>query len=204
MKRKGKSMKISIMTTNGLNGLGGGENPNLQDRVAALEKENSDIKQSRAAEGMYGLAKISGSESVTETDSGLVLGAVQNNAALPGTIANQIQELKDRSGICSAGEFVELENGFSFIGGYEYQTVAVSGNIVNLAMIVSGTFGGEERVICRLKDSIWPARNFVYKMHDDTGTQREIRACWDGTIAAPAIGEEKTAIVTLNITYARN
>lgn len=43
----------------------------------------------------FGLSKISDSTTVTTSDSGLVLGAKENNASVPGTLANEIKETKD-------------------------------------------------------------------------------------------------------------
>lgn len=72
--------------------VGGGMSPSEKDRLAALEQKVAQLEAGMATTENYGLAKISESEAVTETDSGLVLGAREKNAAIEGTIANLMQQ----------------------------------------------------------------------------------------------------------------
>lgn len=68
--------------------VGGGMNQSEKDRIAALEQRVAQLEHGMATSENYGLSKISELESVTETDSGLVLGAKEKNAVIPGTLAN--------------------------------------------------------------------------------------------------------------------
>lgn len=200
-------MSISIMAKNGpllVPNQSGGVNLDVLTRLSSLEREVEAIKNLKATENGYGLAMISNAKDVTEVNSGLVMSAVQNNPSVSGTIASKIEELKAGNGIYKLLDLATLENGFSLIGSYEYSTVTISGNIVNVSAIVSGTFGGAERVILRLDNKIRPARNFVYTVRDSLDSMQEIRAVWDGTILSTAVGAEKQSIVSLNITYGTN
>ena len=73
---------------------GGGTSLEALSRIAVLEKELSDLKQTIATPDTYGLSKITDATDVTE-NNGLVLGAVQNNASVPGTLANKIQSISE-------------------------------------------------------------------------------------------------------------
>ena len=74
--------------------MGGGTSLEVLSRIAVLEKEISDLKQTIATPDTYGLSKITDATDVTE-NNGLVLGAVQNNASVPGTLANKIQSISE-------------------------------------------------------------------------------------------------------------
>lgn len=65
----------------------------LLARVAALENEVSTLKAQKASTQQFGLAKISGDTDVSETDSGLVLGAWEKNEENEGGLANRIKKL---------------------------------------------------------------------------------------------------------------
>lgn len=64
---------------------------NALDRLDSLIEETNAL---RASLEQYGMAMISQSSSVTETE-GLVLGAIEKNASIPGTLARNILEAKN-------------------------------------------------------------------------------------------------------------
>lgn len=55
------------------------------------------LEGKKTSETEYGLSKISGSESVTDTNSGLVLSAKEKNATVEGTMANSIEKLVNKT-----------------------------------------------------------------------------------------------------------
>lgn len=63
--------------------------------MSTLTGTIQDILASKATDTSYGLAKVSESTTVTETDSGLVLSAKEKNPAVTGTIANGQKKLQD-------------------------------------------------------------------------------------------------------------
>lgn len=79
------------------NRLGGGINQPLLDRIDELERRLEAVESGRASEESYGLARISESGAVTDTGSGLVLSARQNNAAETGTLANRIENVLEKT-----------------------------------------------------------------------------------------------------------
>lgn len=74
---------------------------NLQEikRLEALISENKrlieELKQLKADFYDYGLSKFSDSSSITES-IGLALSAKEKNAAIPGTMANEIEKIKSK------------------------------------------------------------------------------------------------------------
>lgn len=66
----------------------GGVNLELLTRLSALEQEVSAIKEAKATEVSYGLARLSNATDITETNNALVLPALQNNAGIPGSLRN--------------------------------------------------------------------------------------------------------------------
>lgn len=77
------------------------------------------LKQSRATDRDYGLAKISNERSVTETNSGIALSAVQNNASTEGSLRNEIEKLNkkierkliyEKSGAIQENEILNLSS----------------------------------------------------------------------------------------------
>lgn len=80
-------MEISVMTKEGLHPVRGGYRQ-LLTRIEAVE-------QLRAGEHAFGLAKVTNAADVTAANGGLVLPAMQNNAALPGTLANRIISVRN-------------------------------------------------------------------------------------------------------------
>ena len=58
-----------------------------------LEAEVAALKQGKATAQEYGLSKISSATDVTQEDTGFVLGTIQNNPAVDGTLANRIKSL---------------------------------------------------------------------------------------------------------------
>lgn len=87
---------------------------------------------------MYGLTKICQSQSVTETSAGLVLGAVQNNSGIEGTLSNRISKLesvKNRSCIIKSSSPSFVCNGAAV--GNPYDGVRI--HLLNNGMhIISG------------------------------------------------------------------
>lgn len=65
----------------------------LFDRVSALESGIEELKNGKADSENYGLARISESAAVTQKDLGLVLGAFEKNAAVPGSIMNKVSNI---------------------------------------------------------------------------------------------------------------
>lgn len=70
---------------NGARSLIGGGTKQLEKRVSAIE-------QGRASETAYGLVELCNSSTVTNS-TGKALPASENNAGLPGTMANRIEKL---------------------------------------------------------------------------------------------------------------
>lgn len=62
-----------------------------QDVIERIEKDIAELRELRAGLDNYGLAKISESDSITDS-CGLVLGASEKNAAVEGTLANRIEK----------------------------------------------------------------------------------------------------------------
>ena len=72
----------------------------LENSVSQLDKRAAQTEQSRATPDTYGLAKVTDATNVTQKDSGLVLGAWQNNAGMTGSLANRVaalESIKERS-----------------------------------------------------------------------------------------------------------
>lgn len=101
-------MSISIMTKDGLANIptlsGGGHG--ILERISGLEHKVAQIENTNATTDTYGLAKISAATDVTRNDSGLVMGARENNPSLDGTIANRFGKLESR-----------IQNVYSLSGG---------------------------------------------------------------------------------------
>ena len=112
-------MSISYMTNNGPVQVptlsGGGVNLNILNRISVLESEVAALKRGKATDQEYGLAKISGSQDITETDSGLVLGAVQNNPSVEGTLANRILKTTDGLSIHFTRAVLNFTDGYAFM-----------------------------------------------------------------------------------------
>lgn len=85
----------------------GGINQNTLDRIIALETELQSIKEGlmqsgaeiealrngKATESSYGLARVSESTAVTQTNTGLVLSAKEKNPSIVGTLASKISSI---------------------------------------------------------------------------------------------------------------
>ncbi len=63
-------------------------------RISAIEQELSALKQTIGSDSEYGLAKVTNSSSVN-TENGIAMSAMQNNAAINGTLANAIAGLQN-------------------------------------------------------------------------------------------------------------
>ena len=90
-------MSVNLMTQGGLIYVPqgpGGVNLELLTRIDALEQELFTIKQTIGSDLEYGLAKVTNSSSVN-TENGIAMSAMQNNAAINGTLANAIAGLKN-------------------------------------------------------------------------------------------------------------
>lgn len=116
----------------------GGGNLELLNRMAELENSVSQLyervsrtEQSRATPDTYGLAKVTESTTVTESDSGLVLGAKEKNPAFAGGLANQIVTVNQNS-------MVEIEWDFSSNGLHSIGDAGTNakrtGNIVFISL----------------------------------------------------------------------
>ncbi len=66
----------------------GGVNLELLTRLSVLEQEVAAIKETRATEASYGLARLSNATDITETNNGLAIPASQNNAGITGSLRN--------------------------------------------------------------------------------------------------------------------
>ena len=65
-------------------------------RIGAIEQEISALKQTIGSDLEYGLAKVTNSSSVN-TENGIAMSAMQNNAAIHGTLANRTKELEAKT-----------------------------------------------------------------------------------------------------------
>ncbi len=74
--------------------VGGGTGLDVLERLLAIEVELARIKESVATESSFGLAKITNAQNITNVDCGFALSALQNNAAVQGTLANRTKELE--------------------------------------------------------------------------------------------------------------
>lgn len=99
-------MSISYMTKSGIipipvSSVGGGVNLDFIKRLSDVEREISRIKEEKASTDSFGLTKLSNSTDVTQENVGLSLSAMQNNASIPGTLRNEIENDRKR-------EFLEI------------------------------------------------------------------------------------------------
>ena len=85
-------MSVSFLLPSGA--IPGGVNTELSERIHNLETELQSLKERIATEEQFGFAKISGSGSVTETASGLVLSAKEKNPLVRGSLAEKIEQIK--------------------------------------------------------------------------------------------------------------
>ena len=65
----------------------------LQAQIDELDKKIEEAKELKATLEAYGMVKLSNSAAVTDSTTGLALPATEKNAALEGTLANQISQL---------------------------------------------------------------------------------------------------------------
>lgn len=91
--------------------VGGGTGLDVLERLLAIEVELARIKESVATESSFGLAKITNAQNITNVDCGFALSALQNNAAVQGTLANRTKELEaktiDRSLLYENSSYIE-------------------------------------------------------------------------------------------------
>ncbi len=68
----------------------GGVNLELLTRIDALEQAVDQIRSQKASENVFGFAKLTNAQDVTDANGGLALSAMQNNSSIEGTIANRL------------------------------------------------------------------------------------------------------------------
>lgn len=71
-----------------------------------IEADIEELRSLRATLEQYGMGIISESESVTDTDSGLVLGAKEKNASITGSIMNFVEKNKQLIESISESSFI--------------------------------------------------------------------------------------------------
>lgn len=79
----------------------GGVNLDFIKRLSDVEREISRLKEEKATTDRFGLTKLSNSTDATQENVGLSLSAMQNNASIPGTLRNEIENDRKR-------EFLEI------------------------------------------------------------------------------------------------
>ena len=136
-------MGLSIMTSQGEINVpthsGGGVNLELLNRIENLEKAVDVLKSSRSSTEDFGLSKISDSTTVTTSDSGLVLGAKENNASISGTLANKILKVSDSQNDLKKKFAETLVDGFINIDILQYAE-----NVVKKGLLYAYTASIEE------------------------------------------------------------
>ena len=70
-----------------------------------IESEIAGLRALHASLEKYGMAMVSESEAVTDVNSGLVLGAKEKNAAVPGSIMNFVENVRKNVGLLSDSSF---------------------------------------------------------------------------------------------------
>lgn len=111
------------------------------DRLDALVAETNAL---RATLESYGLAKISESEAVTDTESGLVLSAKEKNSGIEGTIAYKISKLREETANAyneiifkrnktEASSQSGMENGYAWINNSDAICFVAGNSRINIA-----------------------------------------------------------------------
>ena len=122
--------------------IGGGGTKELEKRLAAVE-------QGRASGTAYGLVKLS--DSVAVTDSiGFALPASENNAGMPGTLANRVEQNRrhlEWKTICDGVLQEDVPDLRPYVGKAVefYVRVAVLDNWTNFSRIFRGDRAWSER-----------------------------------------------------------
>lgn len=76
---------------------GGGTSLSDRERIAELENRLEQLESRLATAETPGLVRLSSSEAVTDSN-GLALPASEKNAALEGTLANQLKNISQKTG----------------------------------------------------------------------------------------------------------
>lgn len=74
----------------------GGANLDFIKRLSDVEREIYRLKEEKASTDSFGLTKLSNSTDITQENVGLSLSAMQNNASIPGTLRNEIENDRKR------------------------------------------------------------------------------------------------------------
>lgn len=117
-------MSISLLTKDGTADVptrgGGGTSIEALKRIEALEKEISDLKKTIATPDTYGLSKITDATTITEADSGLVLGAKEKNPAADGSLAGEISKVQQK-----INGFEPVYGAVQNVSGFKYFNVSL-------------------------------------------------------------------------------
>ena len=120
----------------------GGVNTELLKRIADIEAELQTLKNQVATEEKYGLAKITGVTTVTDEDAGLVLGAKEKNTSIDGTLANNIESVKEKFSIKHHQvQLIVDENNVSRLMCYSIGNVAFVVCSINIGIKVNNANG---------------------------------------------------------------
>lgn len=121
------------------------------------------------------MAKLSESDTVTETSSGLVLPAKEKNPSVDGTIANSIQKIKNRQEYYLLSDVVIMQNGYELWDDQWYNTIVASGSLVSVYLLLLREKGNGTNVL-KFKDGFIPKYPIIFEALDAAnGSFREFR-----------------------------
>lgn len=133
---------------------GGVANIELLTRLDVIENEIQILKK-KATENEYGLAKISEASDVTESDNGLVLGAKEKNANIDGSIAYNIEKVKENGIVKTfAPNLLVPQEKFTILN------CSAIGNVVLIRFNISaGYIFYNTQAVMQVPESFRPAQN---------------------------------------------
>lgn len=173
-------MSISYMTPTGpipIPVSGGAISLETLKKIADIEKELFNLKQTIASDTMFGLSKITSASDVT-LESGIALSAVQNNPNIEGSIAQKVAKNKEKIEQTDA----KFANYYILSGGVE---INPNEDLNSAKFFVPGNY------YCGLNDNVQTLKNcpttnaFTLKVEHSIGTSypaQTLRDFYNGEI----------------------